>query len=49
LRFSFDKTLYDLGQIKPVPVASTDQHADIGTQAVGAQVLNRHVPVWLGE
>lgn len=49
LRFSFAKTLYDLGQIKPVSVPSKDQHADIGTKAVGAQILNHHLPVWLGE
>ena len=49
LRFTFAKALYDNGQIKPVAVSSEKQHADIGTKAVGAQILNRHVPVWLGE
>ena len=49
LRFTFAKALYDNGQIKPVAVSSKKQHADIGTKAVGAQILNRHVPVWLGE
>ena len=49
LRFSFAKILYEMGHIKPLPVASEHQHADIGTKAVGPQILNRHVPVWLGE
>lgn len=49
LRFAFAKILYDMGHIKPLPVASEHQHADIGTKAVGPQILNRHVPVWLGE
>jgi hypothetical protein len=49
LCFSFAKTMFDFGQMKPVPVPSKDQHADIGTKAVGAQILNHHVPVWLGE
>ena len=37
MRISFDKTLYGLGQIKLMQVASKDQHADIGTQAVDKQ------------
>ena len=49
LRFTFAKALYDNGQIKPVAVSSANQHADIGTKAVGAQILNRHLPIWLGE
>ena len=43
MRFSFDKIFHDLDQMKPLPVASKDQHADIGTQAVDAQVWNCHV------
>ena len=49
LRFSFAKVFYDLGHIKPVPVSSKDQHADIRTKAVGEQLLNHHLPVWLGK
>ena len=49
LRFTFAKILYEMGHIKPLPVASEHQHADIGIKAVGQQVLSRHVPVWLGE
>ena len=49
MRISFDKTLYGLGQIKLMQVASKDQHADIGTQAVDKQVRNRSVPMWLSE
>jgi hypothetical protein len=49
LRFSFAKILYEMGHIKPLPVASEHQHADIGTKPVGPQILKRHVPVWLGE
>ena len=41
LRFAFAKILYDNGQIKPVAVSSANQHADIGTKAVGAQI-----PIW---
>ena len=49
LRFTFAKILYEMGHIKPLPVASEHQHADIGTKPVGPQILKRHVPVWLGE
>jgi hypothetical protein len=49
MRISFDKTLYDLGQIKLMPVASKVQHADIGTQDFDKQVRNCSIPMWLGE
>ena len=47
--FRFCQILYDNGQIKPVAVSSANQHTDIGTKAVAAQILNRHLQIWLVE
>ena len=41
--------IYEDNEGAIVLVKKMHLHADIGTKAVGPHILNRHVPVWLGE